>query len=115
MLELGAASDDQVVLAFLRADMQSPKWRMNYLPPLQALRLDPKKILELANLSDPAENWARKLVLGAVRGYGRDEWLFKDFPQDVSWRRVMVEPSDFERLKYVGRDMDWIKLSDNTR
>ena len=27
----------------------------------------------------------------------------------------MVEPSDFERLKYVGRDMDWLKLSANTR
>src|SRR5262249_34504123 len=53
--------------------------------------------------------------LGAARGYGRGEWLFKGFPADTKWERVLIEPADFGRLKYISRDADWLSLSGRTR
>src|SRR5215216_5762811 len=115
MLMLGAASEDQVVLAFLRAEIDSPKRRLDYLPRLQARRLDRARLIDVADLSDPSANCARRLILGAARGYGRGEWLFKGCPADTKWERVLVEPADFDRLKYISRDLDWLNLSGKTR
>jgi len=115
MMGLGVASEDEVVLAFLRAEIDSPKRRVDYLPRLQALRLNRTSLIDLADLSDASANHARRLILGAARGYGRGEWLFKGFPADTKWERVLIEPADFGRLKYISRDADWLSLSGRTR
>ena len=76
MIELGIASEDDVVLAFLRAEIDSPKWGPDYLRVLQDLRLDRVSLIDAANLAGSHAGVIRKDVLGAVRGYGRDEALF---------------------------------------
>ena len=54
-------------------------------------------------------------ILGEVRGFGRNNLLFGGFPGDTSWRRVLVELPDFDRLKYINRDAGWLGLSRGTR
>jgi hypothetical protein len=57
----------------------------------------------------------RRVILGEVRGFGRNNLLFGGFPGDTSWRRVLVELPDFDRLKYINRDAGWLGLSRGTR
>jgi hypothetical protein len=69
----------------------------------------------LATLADVRAGSIRKDVLGAVRGYGRNDLLFTAFPRDTRWRRVRVELSDFYRLKCISNDERWFKLTGGTR
>jgi hypothetical protein len=115
MVELGAASEDDVVLAFLRAEIDSPKWGPGYSHALRDLKLNRNSLIDAADLKDAGACRARKDLLGAVRGYGRDAGLFMGFPQDTTWRRVKVEPSDFQRLKCISKDERWSRLTRGTR
>jgi hypothetical protein len=115
MIELGAASEDEVVLAFLRAEIDSPKWGQDYSGVLRELHLDRVSLIDAADLADAHAAGIRKVVLGAVRGYGRNGALFTDFPRDTTWRRVQVEPFDFHQLKCISNDERWFKLTVGTR
>ena len=115
MRELGFASDNEVVLEFLRGEIDSSRWGWYFPPVLRALRLDRSSLIDAADLSDDYANCARKAILGAARGYGRGDRLFRGFPQDTLWRRVIVEPSDFHRLKCISKDEQWHKLTGGTR
>jgi hypothetical protein len=53
-------------------------------------------------------------LLGAVRGYGANSYLFQGFPNDVSWQRVCLEQAEMARLKYANH-RSWIILSNGTR
>lgn len=115
MIELGAASEDEVVLAFLRAEIHSPKWGQEYLRVLHGLHLDRASLIDAADLADARASGIRKDVLGAVRGYGRNGALFTGFPRDTTWCRVQIEPSDFHRLKSISKDEQWTELTGGTR
>jgi hypothetical protein len=112
MMELGVAPEDDVVLAFLRAEIDSPKWGPLYLRLLRDLHLDRGSLIDVA---DVRAGSIRKDILGAVRGYGRNDLLFAAFPRDTRWRRVRVELSDFYRLKCISNDERWFKLTGGTR
>jgi hypothetical protein len=115
MKEFGAASEDDVVLAFLRAEIDSPKWEQKYSRELRNLNLDRVSLIDAADLTDARACVARKLLLDGVRGYGRNVALFAGFPRDTTWRRVEVAPSDFRRLKCISRNDRWSNLTGGTR
>jgi hypothetical protein len=115
MLELGAASEDEVVLAFLRAEIDSPHWGPLYLRVMSECHLDRGSLIDAADLTDAHACGIRRVILGAVRGYGRDALLFTGFPRDTAWRRVRVEPSDLHLLKCISRDEHWSRLTAGTR
>jgi hypothetical protein len=115
MIELGVAPEDDVVLAFLRAEIASPKWGPLHLRLLRDLHLDRGSLIDVADLADVRAGSIRKDILGAVRGYGRNDLLFTAFPRDTRWRRVRVELSDFYRLKCINNDERWFKLTGGTR
>ena len=91
MIEFGPASEDAVVLAFLRAEIDSPKWGPSYSDLLRRLHLDRDPVIDAADLEDAGGCETRKAVLGAVRGYGCNDALFTGFPPDTTWRRVRIE------------------------
>jgi hypothetical protein len=115
MIELGTASDDDVVLAFLQAEIDSPKWGRHYRAAMRARGLERARLIGAPDLSDAQANRDRMNLLGDVRGFGRGIGLFRGFPLDVEWKHVMVEPPDFQRLKYISGDADWLDLSGGTR
>jgi hypothetical protein len=53
-------------------------------------------------------------LLGAVRGYGKNQVLFAGFPPDAVWRRVVLQPCDFETMRYA-RHQTWTTISKGTR
>jgi hypothetical protein len=47
------------------------------------------------------QNKARFWILEQYRGYRQGRLLFSGFPSDVTWRRVALEPNEFDRLRYA--------------
>jgi hypothetical protein len=64
--------------------------------------------------ADSQQNGVRRALLGGYRGYGQDAFLFRGFPHDVRWRRVVLETGDLQALLYA-KEPGWIAFSDGTR
>jgi hypothetical protein len=114
MREAGSVAEDEVVLAFLKAEIDSPRFGPIYVDILQNSELDRTALIERANLSSDADNRTRLELLKTVRGYRADAYLFRNFPADTRWRRVDLTPVDVGNLKYANFPT-WTKLSGGTR
>jgi hypothetical protein len=117
MIELGPATQDQMVLAFLRAEIDSPRFGEKYkkcFDHLQAFQITRQALIDNANLDSARDNAQRIEILKAVRGYRGNNFLFTRFPNDVRWSRVGLEPADWIRVKYANY-RTWIELSGGTR
>jgi hypothetical protein len=90
---IAAATEDQVVLAFLRAEQYSSRYG-------QAVRdaiAGRPELLAEPNLSNESENELRRQAL-AYRGYGQNVALFAGFPADVSWSSVRLPREEVQEL-----------------
>lgn len=111
---LATATENDMVLAFLRGEIDSPRFGDRYHAVIANLGCSRGNLIDGADLHCSRENAARIELLGAVRGYGKDAYLFTGFPQDVTWFRVRLETQDWEKLKY-GKHDGWERLSAGTR
>jgi hypothetical protein len=114
MIESGPARECEMVLAFLKAELDSPRWANTLLQALARTGFSRSQLFEEANLDDPRQNAARRAILGDYRGFGANNWLFRGFPDDAVWRRAAIDPADHGRLIYANSP-PWIELSDRTR
>lgn len=112
MIDRGCASEPEMVLEFLRQDIQSPDW----IPCYQNSRHWAQRtaLLEQPDLQNDDDNAARGELLGAGRGYGRNSCLFAGFPMDMAWRRFAIENAEVQRLKYIA-EKTWIGVSNGSR
>ncbi|HXM42304.1 MAG TPA: hypothetical protein VN924_13710 [Bryobacteraceae bacterium] len=113
MVELGPATEDEMVFAFVRAEIDSHRHRDLYSDCLAQIGCG-RDLIDGADLADAAQNAARKELLTLARGYGNKEYLFIGFPSDARWRRVRVELHDFDTLRCANFPT-WTALSDGTR
>jgi hypothetical protein len=107
MIDLRAATADEMILAFLQGEVDSPSWKQHYVNALEYLRTDRLSLIDHGELSNPQQNAARRFVLGSVRGYGRNEMLFRDFPDDTNWRLTKLTPAEVAQFKYIN-ERGWI-------
>ncbi len=117
MIERGPATEDDMVLAFLRAEINSPRFGPLYKQCFDQLRpfgVTQQMLLDNADLGSPLHNRQRIEILKAVRGYRGNNALFTGFPEDAKWRRVDLEPSDWIKTKYANYPT-WVTLSGGTR
>jgi len=112
MIELGAATENDMVAAFLRAEINSSRFD-EFLTSALARTGFTRQLIDQPNLEDAAENWARKQLLD-FRGYRNREALFTGFPHDAVWRRVVLEEKDLQALRYANYPT-WKELSKSTR
>jgi HEAT repeat protein len=110
MIELREASEDEMVLEFLRGEVDSPRYREATLAAIAALGFGRKELVDEADLTNDAHNKARASAL-ARRGYDRRELLFLGFPRDMHWRRVQLEAADLGRLLYVRNCSPWLEIT----
>jgi hypothetical protein len=115
MIEHGPASENEIVLAFLRAEINSSQRKDEYTVRLRAWGLDQATLIDHPNLNDENTNGARRYLIGDVRGFGRGLYLFQGFPTDTAWRRVRVERPDFHLLKCISGDEHWDTVTNGTR
>ena len=62
--------------------------------------------------SDP-ENALRAQVLGAYRGYGRNQEMFEGIPDPLTWYEAEIARTEIGDLRYVDYSY-WNELTDNT-
>ncbi|MBV8322351.1 MAG: hypothetical protein JO049_16965 [Hyphomicrobiales bacterium] len=82
MIEERDASEEEMVLEFLKAECGRP-------------------LIDDADLSNVEQNAERAKLLDARRGYARRLAIFQNFPRDVRWRRSKLTRADYAQLRYV--------------
>ncbi len=117
VIERGPATEDEMVLAFLQAEIRSSRYGSIIQRTLAQLGWK-NSLIENPNLADEVENAQRRELL-SYRGYLRREGLFTRFPLDVLWRRVDLEPTDLQVIRYIKDTVtatpNWTNLSNGTR
>ena len=114
MIEIGKINEHEMVSAFLKAEIDSPRFGKCIIQKLTLTNYTRRKIIDNPNLKKSDHNDLRVELLSQCRGYGRDQLLFRGFPKDTNWKKVRIGPTEIELLKYAKFD-DWVKLSNGSR
>lgn len=113
MKDLGAATEDDMVAAFLRAELMSPRYRSA----ISELLLGDgaaEEMLTRPDTSDAGANAYRQSVLARYRGYGLDRAVFHGFPSDFAWHRASASLADLRTVRYINWEY-WVSLSGDSR
>lgn len=110
MIEVRPATADEMILAFLQADIETPAEDRKELYDNALAALDKATLIDRGNPINPEQNGARRRILGAVRGA-----LFRGFPSDTCWRLVKVTPDEIKHFRYVNHLPNWAAVSGGTR
>ena len=94
------ASEAEVVAAFLRGELDSPRWGERLVELLREDGVD-ASVVRTSNLDDAAECAYRERLLDRHRAWLRREGLFEDFPEHVAWSRVALTPEDVLAIRYI--------------
>jgi hypothetical protein len=117
MDDLGVASDDQVILAWLQAEIESPPFQ-------EYLIGDPPKPTHLAralalarspDLQNPEQNAERRRIIASAHGFGLGTLIFAGLSDDITWRRFRVSVSEVAGMLYSNRSAAWTTLAPATR
>jgi len=101
MVDLEPACENDVVLAFLRAEIDAPRYAGGILAHLKNVALSRQNLIDVANLKNEFDNHARAICLAATRGYGLNDRLFRGYPNDVTWRRFDVRLNELSHFLYA--------------
>jgi len=112
VIERGPTTEDEMVVAFLQAELSSSRYERHIRKGLADLGAK-SRVIEQPNLADQLENDMRRWLL-SYRGYPLRAGLFTNFPHDVQWRRVELDLADLRDLRYI-RHPNWTNLSNGTR
>ncbi len=109
---LETISEHVMVAAFLRAEIDSPRWGPNI---LDRLNQDGRSraVLDNPNLLDYTENIYRASLLAAVRGC-TNCGIFYRFPDVVQWYAISMTRGDLE-VALVMNSAPWPEFSGGTR
>ncbi len=111
MIDKGPATADEMVLAFLQAEIESPTIRGNLIADaVIRINADRTQLIDRGDLKDRQQNNARRWILSDTRGA-----LFQRFPGGTSWRLVTVTPDEVKGFKYVNHPEGWATVSGSTR
>lgn len=108
-----SGSEEEMVALFLRTEISAERYRACLLECVSEASLSERIITE-PDLSDAAENRARRELLGRHRGYGRDEDYFEGFPADLRWEWEALTPEELAGVRYIDYDY-WVELSGGSR
>jgi len=100
-MEVRSATTDEMVLAFVRAEIDSPTERGKlFLDVLARICADRATLIDHADLRNPQQNYARRRILGEARGA-----LSQSFPMDTTNRRLFtVAPTEVDGEQCIWRD-----------
>jgi hypothetical protein len=115
MRVLGPATEDDMVLAFLRGEIESSRFAADVLAALAGRGLD-RALVDRADLNDSEDNLRRREVLEVHRGprRGPGAGVFGGFPDDVSWSWAALTPAELADVRYIHWDY-WLEVSGGTR
>ena len=117
MDDLGQATEDQVILAWLQAEIESADFQAYIIgnPPNPANLSQALKAARSPDLRDPAQNDLRRKLITSVYGFGRGAGSFEGLGGDITWRRARATPDEVAEMLYARREGAWHLLSPVTR
>jgi hypothetical protein len=107
------ASEAEVIAAFLRDELDSPRWGDRLLELLREDGAD-AAVVRTPNLDDATESAYRARLLDRHRAWLRREGLFAGFPGRVDWARAALAPEEVLDIQYINWDW-WLRISRGTR
>ena len=106
-------SEDEMIAVFLKGEIGSFRFGEKIIKYLE-LDNQNRKIIDNPNIDNNEENKYRRNLFEKYRGYGSNKELFENFPQDVAWKRAILEKADLQNIKYINYDY-WVELSGGSR
>jgi hypothetical protein len=101
------ASEPEVVLAFLRGELDSHRFGNDVRKAL--LDAGGLGLVERPDLVSEEENRKREHALAAARGWP-DAEVFEGFPENVEWYHGVLPPDELERVRFIDYSY-WNELS----
>lgn len=111
MQVLRAVREDEVIGAYLRAELDSSRYGDN-LRALLAGQSD--TLLREPDFADEDANARRRQLLELHRGYVSRSGMFVGFPSEVDWFRVALAPEEVLDILFLNSDW-WLWLSGGSR
>lgn len=112
MIYIREASEDEMILVFLRGEIKSDRFQSQIINVLAELKLS-ADVIENANLSNSNENQERKCIIREFRGYGSNMHIFENFPCITRWLFAECTIEDINNIHYINYSY-WNELSKNT-
>jgi hypothetical protein len=117
MEDLGAASDDHVILAWLQAEIESPPFQAYLIgdPPKPSHLAHALALARTPDLGNAEHNAERRRIIAAAHGFGRGALIFAGLEDDITWRRSRVSILEVSEMLYSNRNATWTTLAPATR
>ena len=117
MQDLGEATEDQVILAWLQAEIESPDFQAYVIgnPPNPANLSLALKAARSPDLRDQTQNELRRQIITDVYGFGQGRGSFEGLGNDLTWRRVGLSVDEVAEMFYARRSGAWQLLAPATR
>lgn len=113
MIKIEDSNENEMVLAFLKAEIDSPRFGLPIKSALSQLKYSREEIIDNADLNNLSHNIIRDKLMG-FRGYKCNNALFAGFPNNVKWERFALAPMELNNLKYIKYNK-WIEISGGSR
>jgi hypothetical protein len=115
--DLGAATEDQVILAWLQAEIESPDFQAYVIgnPPNPANLSLALKAARSPDLRDQTQNDLRRQIITSMYGFGQGVGSFQGLGNDIRWRRVRLATDEVGELLYARQGSAWPILAPATR
>jgi hypothetical protein len=110
---LRPVSEAEMVACFLRAELDSPRFRDQLLVLLAGDGQDASLVTQ-PRVGNPSEDAYRESLLDRHRAWTRREGLFSGFPRQVDWFRAALTPDEVLAIFYINWDW-WLRVSGGTR
>jgi hypothetical protein len=117
MDDMGVATEDQVILAWLQAEIDSVSFQQ-YLagdPPDPVHLAKALKAARSPKLRDAEQNELRRRIITKTHGFGLGMLSFEGLADDVKWRKAHVSSGEVGELLYARRHPAWQALAPVTR
>src|SRR5947207_4493328 len=117
MEDLGAATEDQVILAWLQAQIESPEFQAYIVgnPPKPANLSAALKAARSPDLRDEDQNGLRREIITSVYGFGQSAGSFQGLANDLKWRRLRLSTDEVGNLLYARQGAAWPILAPANR
>jgi hypothetical protein len=117
MDDLGSATENQVILAWLQAEIESVSFQQ-YLagePPNAVYLASALRAARSPNLRDADQNELRRKIFMKTHGFGLGIKSFEGLANDVQWRRARVTSHEVGEMLYASGHPAWTTLAPVTR
>lgn len=117
MEDAGEATEDQVILAWLQAEIETPGFQQYLIgdPPNPANLSVALKLARSPNLRDAEQNRMRRQIITNTHGFGMGVGTFQGLANDIRWRRFKLTTGDVSEMLYASRSGAWTILAPVSR